>query len=253
MVTRDRLALAKRAVMCFAAQTHQNRELVVLSDGEPRVRHALERFAAALRLENVRFVQEQRPDLTLGALRNAAMNVAIGDIVCQWDDDDCYHPDRIRLQLDSMLRESGRACFLTDHLHYLEDANAVLWIDWTLSERGRREQLVPGTLMMFKDDRFRYPEVGPYSRSGEDSALLHDLYDAVAVAAAKDLGHLYLYTFHGRNTFDKGHHYRMAACGRSISDLQARRDTICAAMAHYPVAKPYLVVGRDGPAFSLDD
>jgi glycosyltransferase involved in cell wall biosynthesis len=253
MVTGNRLALAKRAVMGFAAQTHPNRELVVLSDGEPRVRLALERFAAALGLENVRFVQEQRQDLTLGALRNAAMNAASGDIVCQWDDDDCYHPDRIRLQVDYMLRAGGRACFLTDHLHYLEDANALLWIDWTLGESGGRDQLVPGTLMMFKDDRFRYPEVGPYSRSGEDSALLHALCDAVAVVAARDLGHLYLYTYHGRNTFTKGHHYRMAAFGRSISDLKARRDTICAAMAHYPVAKPYLVVGRDGPAFGLDD
>src|SRR5262249_44932299 len=38
MVTRDRLALAKRAIRCFAAQTHPDCELVVLCDGDPRVR-----------------------------------------------------------------------------------------------------------------------------------------------------------------------------------------------------------------------
>ena len=253
MVTRDRVALAKRAISCFAAQTYPDRELVIVSDGEPRVRLSLELFAAELGLNNVRFVHEQRPDLTLGSLRNIAMGEATGAIVCQWDDDDCYHPDRIQRQLEHMLNEGSRACFLTDHLQYLEEDTALLWVDWTLGGKGGPDQLVPGTMMMFKDDRFRYPEAGPYARRGEDSVLLHSLCAAIVVAAAKDLGHLYLYTYHGRNTFDKDHHYHMAGFGRSVSDLQARSDTIRAAMAYYPVPKPYMVLGRDGPAFVLDD
>jgi glycosyltransferase involved in cell wall biosynthesis len=253
MVTRDRLVLAKRAIRCFAAQTWPNRELVVLCDGEPRVRDGLERYVTVLGLANVRFVQEPRPDMALGALRNIAMAQASGDVVCQWDDDDCYHPDRIRAQLAHMLETGGRACFLTDQLHYREDDNTVRWIDWTLGGTGVRDHLIPGTLMMFRDDRFRYPETGPEARRGEDSVLLNALCDAVAVSAAKDLGHLYLYTYHGRNTFSQAHHSHMAAFGRSSSDIQGSLRTIRAAMAHYPVAKPYAVVGRDGPGFILDD
>jgi glycosyltransferase involved in cell wall biosynthesis len=253
MVTRDRLALAKRAIRCFAAQTWPNRELVVLSDGEPRVRGGLERYAAALGLANVRFIHEPRPDMTLGALRNLAMAEASGDVVCQWDDDDCYHPDRIRAQLAHMLEAGGRACFLTDQLHYREDDNSVRWIDWTLGGTSVRDHLIPGTLMMFRDDRFRYPETGPEARRGEDSVLLNALCDAVAVSAAKNLGHLYLYTYHGRNTFGQAHHSHMAAFGRSSSDIQGSLRTIRAAMAHYPVAKPYALMGRDGLGFVLDD
>ena len=206
-----------------------------------------------LGLANVRFIQEPRPDMTLGALRNLAMAQASGDVVCQWDDDDCYHPDRIRAQLAHMLEDGSRACFLTDQLHYREDDGTVRWVDWTLGGADVRGRLIPGTLMMFRDDRFRYPEAGEEARRGEDSVLLNALCDAVEVSAAKDLGHLYLYTYHGRNTFSRDHHYRMAAFGRSSSDIQGRLRTIRAAMAHYRVAKPYAVVGRDGPGFVLDD
>jgi hypothetical protein len=45
----------------------------------------------------------------------------------------------------------------------------------------------------------------------------------------------------------------MAMFGRSFFDIQANLRTIRAAMAHYPVAKPYTVVGRDGPGYVLDD
>ena len=83
--------------------------------------------------------------------------------------------------------------------------------------------------------------------------LLKALCDTVAVSAAKDLGHLYLYTYHGRNTFGQDHHNRMAMFGRSSFDIQGKIPTIRAAMAHYPVAKPYTVMGRDGLGYVLDD
>jgi glycosyltransferase involved in cell wall biosynthesis len=253
MVTRDRLALAKRAMRCFADQTHCNRELVVLSEGSARTRGALERHATALGLDNVRLIPEPQPGMTLGALRNVAMAEASGDVVCQWDDDDCCHPDRIRLQLERMLADKARACCFTDQLHYREDDNSVRWIDWTIGVPAVHHHLIPGTLMMFRDARFRYPETGPHARSGEDSVLLDELVDTVVVSAAKDLGHLYLYTYHGRNTFGSAHHNRLATFGRSIADLQVKLATIRAAMAHYPIAKPYVLMGREGTGFVLDD
>ena len=57
----------------------------------------------------------------------------------------------------------------------------------------------------------------------------------------------------GRNTFGQAHHSHMAAFGRSSSDIRGSLRTIRAAMAHYPVAKPYAVMGRDGLGFVLDD
>jgi glycosyltransferase involved in cell wall biosynthesis len=253
MVTYDRLGLAKRAIRCFAAQTYPNRELVIVTDGERRFRRSLERFVAETEVEQVRFVQAETPGLSLGALRNLSLSAASGDVVCQWDDDDCFHRDRIRVQLEHMRAEGGAACFLTDHFQFLEDDRAMVWVDWTLGGKSGRDQLLPGTIMMQKDARFRYPETGPYARRGEDSVLLASLYDQVHVVALRGEGRLYLYTYHGRNTFDREHHRRLVMFSRSVAELAFEREVIRDAMAQYPVPRPYMVIGRDGPAFMLND
>jgi hypothetical protein len=33
----------------------------------------------------------------------------MGAIICQWDDDDCYHPERLAVQLAHMLEGNARA------------------------------------------------------------------------------------------------------------------------------------------------
>jgi len=253
MVTHDRLTLAKRAIRCYASQTYPSRELVIVSDGEPRIRKGLERFVSDLGIEDARFVYPNQAGMTLGQLRNIAMDAGAGEILCQWDDDDCYHPERVHVQVEHMLKNNGRACCLTDHLQFLDEDRALMWVDWSLGGKSGKDQLLPGTIMMFKDGRFRYPESGPFAQRGEDSMLLYEIYQTVGIVAAKDVGYLYLYTYHGRNTFDREHHYRMGIFSRSVSELEREQAVIRSAMAHYPVAKPYLVVGRDGPAFFLND
>jgi hypothetical protein len=253
MVTRDRVAMAKRAIRCFASQTYAARELIVVCDGEARVSRALRVFVDALRLDTVRFVDVPISGLSLGSLRNRAMEAATGEVVCQWDDDDCSHPDRIRLQLDHMLEQGARACLLSDHLQFLEDDSALRWVDWTLGGSGPADRLAPGTLMMMKDDQFRYPEEGPHARRGEDTVMLRDLCQSVPVVGLPDAGYLYLYTYHGRNTHDAAHHRQMGAFGRTVAEMRALREPIGAAMSHFSVPKPYLVLGRDGPAYVLDE
>jgi hypothetical protein len=106
--------------------------------------------------------------------------------------------------------------------------------------------------MMFNEPRFRYPESGRFAQRGEDSVLLSAIYDEVPIVAVSELGHLYLYTYHGRNTFDRAHHHRLSIFSRTVDDLTARFDDISGAMAQYPVPRPFMVVGRDGPAFMLN-
>jgi hypothetical protein len=42
MITRDRLALAKRSIRCFTDQTYPRLELVIVSEGDRAYRRALE-------------------------------------------------------------------------------------------------------------------------------------------------------------------------------------------------------------------
>ncbi len=249
MVTRDRLALATRAIRSFGDQTHAERELVIVSEGDSVYRAALERFADEEQIPGVRVVAAE-PGLSLGALRNVSLDAATGDIVCQWDDDDCSHPDRLAEQLAAMEREGADACFLTEHLQYLEDAALVFWIDWTLAGSVTNEwQLFPGTVMMRRDERFRYPERGPLAQRGEDSVLVDQLNRNVPIARMGGSGHLYLYRFHGRNTFPREHHHHITTCAGANAEVQSRAAAIRDAVDYFPVPKPMPVMGAAGPVF----
>lgn len=249
MVTRDRLSLARVAIDCLRRQTHRNLELVLVTDGPPRYGRLLRQEAIELGIPQVRLVQVEGSRRSLGALRNLSLEAASGEFVCQWDDDDCYHPERVERQLQQLRSTASDACLLTDHLQYLYDDQAVVWVDWTLGGRTGYAQLLPGTVLMRRGLPLRYPESGRFAQRGEDSVLLDSLTERVPVAGLRGQGHLYLYTYHGRNTFDRDHHHRMAIFSRSAAELRSREDLIRRAMGHYPVPRPYLVVGRDGPAF----
>ncbi|HKS08903.1 MAG TPA: glycosyltransferase [Pyrinomonadaceae bacterium] len=253
MVTLDRLTLAKRAICSFATQSYQNRELIIVTDGKESFRQALERYVAALGIERVRFVYAGPKRSTLGKLRNISLDAAQGDIVCQWDDDDYSHPERLVVQTGHMMRNSASACLMTDHLHYIEGERLLCWIDWTVGGTSKGSaQLAPGTILMFRDKRFQYPEDGQFARQGEDAVFLEQVYKTVPVAHLEGAGHLYLYTYHGRNTFPRGHHYHIAKFRTSNAHLHQHADKLREATRHYPIAKPYFVVGREGLAFALN-
>jgi glycosyltransferase involved in cell wall biosynthesis len=252
MTTFDRLSLAKHAIRSFAAQTYPEKELVVVSDGKARFLRALERYAATLGLERMRFVQAGPERLTLGGLRNLTLDAAAGDILCQWDDDDYSHPERLRLQAEQLIRNDAGACFFTDHLQFIEEQSTLCWVDWGLSKTTvKAEQLLPGTVMMRRGLPVRYPEKGPYARQGEDSVLLDRLWSTTTVVPLRGAGHLYLYQFHGRNTFSRAHHYRLSGCRTGVAHVHENAARIREAVTHFPIARPLFVLGREGPAFAI--
>ena len=251
MITRDRLALAKRSLRCFAEQTYPNRELVIVTDGEPEYREALLRHARELGIERCRLVLAEI-GTPLGRLRNMSIDAAAGELICQWDDDDANHPDRLAIQARALMQQRARVSFFTDHLHYIADQRRLYWIDWTLGGRiADQRQFFPGSLMMVRDTRFRYPESGPYARRGEDSVLLDQLLRNLPVARISGLGHLYLYHYHGANTFDRDHHERMSRCAAPGAFVKEREESIRAAVAHYALDEPVDVAGPDGTAFVI--
>jgi glycosyltransferase involved in cell wall biosynthesis len=250
MVTYDRLVLAKRALRSFAEQTWPSRELVVVTDGPLRFREALEEHVAAAGIAGVRFVYPEPPGLGLGALRNIAVDAARGELVCQWDDDDYSHPERLAVQAADLLARGADASFLSEHLQFIEDRRTAFWLDWTGGgARSGVASWFPGTLMMRRGVRPRYPEAGRYARTGEDTVLMHELAASVPVVGLGGNPHLYVYQYHGRNVFSEEHHaqLRVWAVGahRLASDERRIRETLlCAA-----VPRPAVVAGNDATAF----
>lgn len=250
--TRGRLRLLKRSIRCYCRQTYPRRELVIVTDGEERERRAIEEYLAELSRDDVRAVFLDGDGWTLGRVRNAALEAATGEIVCQWDDDDLSHPERLEVQVRRLLEEKAQACLFTEQLQLLEAERALAWVDWTGG--GRVEgiwRLIPGSLMMHRDERFRYPESGPTASRGEDSALLARLAGAVPLAELGGCGHLIVYTYHGRNTFPRQHHREHWQRSLPPEELLRRQGVLRAAVEHYSLPRPLTVYSRDQPVLVL--
>jgi glycosyltransferase involved in cell wall biosynthesis len=189
------------AMADFARQTERDRELVVVHDGgtafhEYVMAMALRHDAAAIRV--IQFPASGAP---LGALRNASLEAARGDYVCQWDDDDRHHPRRLEVQMEVLRATQSDASVLADQLHLFAESREMYWDDWY--DAAHPLNFVPGTLLARRDALVAYPEV----RRGEDTGLVAAMLRAQrSFARIREQGYLYVYVFHGGNTFDEVHH-----------------------------------------------
>ncbi len=249
MLTRDRPALADRAIRCFAAQTHPARELVIVSQGDADYRARLRTSLSEHGVRDAVLVTAD-PELRLGELRNLSLDAASGELVCVWDDDDLSHPDRLSAQVAALRTAGCHTLFLSEHLQHSEADRALHWIDWRRPPAAEYP-LLPSTMITTRDPEFRYPEHGPYRHLGEDWALLIALHRRVPVHHLSGQPQLYVYTFHGRNVFPAGHHDRLRIRSRPRGDLLADEPRIRSAVATLGLRPPVTVAGADGVAFTI--
>ena len=192
LITKNRKEQALRAIECFLAQTYDAKELVIIDEGERELEKAIKKLASPL-------ISYHRNDkrINLGQLRNQAIRIAKGEYVCQWDDDDLYHPAKISHQLAICEEKKADACFLLREL-LLDQPRMSLGIsDYRLWE---------GTILARKDKILSYPAW----RRGEDYWVVHRLAQRGTVVAL-DWPELYLYIYHGSNTWDRHHFARVWA------------------------------------------
>jgi glycosyltransferase involved in cell wall biosynthesis len=93
IVTHNRAAYLPRAIESVLAQTSQDLELLVVDDGSTDDTPA----AVEPYLDRVRYVR--RAHEGKAASRNAAVQLAEGELIAFCDSDDCWYPDRIERQL----------------------------------------------------------------------------------------------------------------------------------------------------------
>lgn len=216
----ERLAVLERSIACYVRQTHGNKELVIVSDaGDSETKSAIAAYVASLNRDDIRIV-DVPGTLSVGALRNISMASARGDVVCQWDDDDLSHPQRVQRQLQA-LRQSGRqAVCLREVMMFFTHSRTLYCTNW----HATPPKSVPGTLMCWKSAPIRYHETGPGCRLGEDTVVAQQLLELDALHALPDASHLYVYVCHGANSWAADHH-RMLVDSLAISrGLLSRRE-----------------------------
>ena len=208
--------MLRMAIADFMAQTHRERELVIVHDASQEFDHALQALVAgivrnassgrspstgaAALAPSIR-VHREEAGASLGTLRNRAVALAEGAYICQWDDDDRYHPERLTRQYDALVAEQADACCLVDQWHWFQTRGEIYWDDWSVETYPFN--VIPGTLLCRRAHMPSYPD----SATGEDSAAMSALIRAgLRIARLRDSGWTYIYVHHGGNVFAEAHH-----------------------------------------------
>jgi glycosyltransferase involved in cell wall biosynthesis len=208
VVTKGRAKRIKLAVECYLRQTYSKKQLLILSQGERLANLQIASHLRSLGRDDIHFFEVPQI-LSLGELRNLSVELATGEIVCQWDDDDIYHPKRLDTQYN-LLRSDSRnvACAYSQFLKHFERTREVYWCDWC-GERLATNRFLSGSVMFYKRIfgmfPLFYPQSGYQSRVEEDWNAMSKIASIGQIANATS-GHEYVYVYHGDNVYDESHH-----------------------------------------------
>lgn len=194
-ITQKRVPQLARTIMCFLNQTHTHKELVILFEAKDTEtgKYAIEGPYAKHPL--IKWLRVNKPeDMYLGQLRNYAIERATGKFICQWDDDDWYHPEKLSFQLTELIENKTLANVLGYEIIY----DAVARNSYLSCLRYWE-----GTLLCYRELALSNPY--PNLKRGEDTPVIKALLDKRAIHLSRLITPLYIYTYHGSNTWDYNH------------------------------------------------
>lgn len=174
-----RLPMASLAVTQFQRQTYEETELIIVNTG----RDALYRPA-----RNITEIKLPQGQLSLGELRNIALDHASGEWVIQWDDDDVHHPDRISYQMSHVSGTQPQVLLYQTRLD-LRTGESFCFSD----PLG-----IAGTILHPRTE-LRYPAMA----KSEDAVFSKSL--GARPLNNYDRHDIYIRLFHGLNTWDSEH------------------------------------------------
>jgi glycosyltransferase involved in cell wall biosynthesis len=192
MPTGNRPDYVEQAIRLFQQQDYPHRELIILDDGQEPASGIP--FGESIRYERI------SKGMTIGAKRNHALELARGQFIAHWDDDDWYAPSRLSTQLAPLLSGAADITALSDCL-FLDLAH---WEFWSCAEKVFQRMFVGnvhgGTLVYRRsifEDGVRYPHV---SRA-EDAHFLYSAHRRGARLQGISGQDLFIYVRHATNAW----------------------------------------------------
>ena len=155
MPTYGRPAYIAEAIEMFLAQDYPAKELILLNDCPGQTFRC--------KLPGVRVVNVPRRYPSLGEKRNAAIEMAAGEIIAVWDDDDVHLPWRLSFSMSEMRR-----------LHTEFYRPAEFWAYWgnaALHHNQAVDYWVSHGLVLFTKDLWKRSGMYPAQGVGEDAVF----------------------------------------------------------------------------------
>jgi len=188
-LTRNRVAFLQNAVLQFLEQTYPSKELLVIYDSDDTETISYIHTLSDARIRPIE--APAHPRLLLGEKRNLAIECADGEYIAVWDDDDWNSPIRLEDQMNAILRTKRHACVLlrialydsTTDTFYLSNVRG-----WENTLLCKRSSMVPYAAL----------------NQGEDTPVVEALMSSRKLVLL-DHPDLYVYIYHGNNTWQHYH------------------------------------------------
>jgi len=241
MVTQEKkFDNAKVAINCFHQQDFKNKELVIIHDSGENFDYLLRTFSQQYPNDKI-VIYSADTGMSLGDLRNLSLDKAKHPIICQWDDDDLYHPKRLTIQYEKLSKDNADFCFFTDQLHWFKDDGVFYWDDW--NEENYPMNLIQGTIMGRKSALTRYPSLD----RGEDTSVTINLVEqGFKVTTLENVGYLYIYVYDGKNVWGEDHHIAISQMKRyNQIRLEANKKSLIHYLADYDLGLKLVVLPHD--------
>ncbi|GAB5473924.1 MAG: hypothetical protein Mars2KO_20230 [Maribacter sp.] len=152
-------------------------------------------FLKGITCEDISIYEVKRSnETTLGCLRNYAIEKSRGQYVCQWDDDDWYHTARLEYQFEATRISGFPATIMAQWLIFDSTSNRSF---------VSHKRLWEGSLLCEKSAiaGLSYDDYD----IGEDTSFVQRLDEENKIYYIEDVPNLYIYVFHGENTWDANH------------------------------------------------
>lgn len=129
----------KETLKSVSDQTWQRRELIIVDDGGPAP-STLDELAKAV----PNCIVVHRPPGGVSMARNTGVAASRGELLVFLDDDDIWHPDRLRLQVAEFLRDPDAVACYSSGWH-IDEFGAEIPAGWPATG-ATREQLLSGAI-----------------------------------------------------------------------------------------------------------
>ena len=201
-VTKNPWNLIERAINCYLAQTYESCEMVILYESNHCDKNQLEKLTD--NRQQIKLIEIPiEPKKTLGELRNIAIEQSSGEYFIQWDDDDWFHPNRIAYQMSQITKRYP----------------CNMLRQWMMFDQSTKQSYLSfkrpweGSLLCSKKTFLESTKYAGLSKA-EDTQLMQNL-RTKGFLKLLDQPQLYIYTYHGQNTWNYQHFKQQ--CGHRTS------------------------------------